>query len=212
MAAAEVEAYRELREQGAVLDVLRFPHGTPAQELVLEAMTHLVVRYDVRLRALNQGVIPEGVFRLKIHEEKLPLVPTPITFQELWGSGYDVAADRVEIFRYSSGSCATIAKEGLARALLNPPYGLRKHISAPFGSPEYAEKDRAWMRDFVHRFCAVVLELDDLRETAHLKIHEWATDWSNYFDAGREWWGTYCWTIEDPKRQWTTALLASASD
>ena len=45
-----------------------------------------------------------------------------------------------------------------------------------------------------------------------IKILEWSTDWSNFFDAGREWWGTFCWTIEDPLRKWTTAILASATD
>ena len=25
-----------------------------------------------------------------------------------------------------------------------------------------------------------------------LEVYEWTTDWSNYFDAGHEWWGTAC--------------------
>lgn len=26
-------------------------------------------------------------------------------------------------------------------------------------------------------------------------IRKWSTDWSNYFDAGNEWWGAFLWTL-----------------
>ncbi|MEZ4369625.1 MAG: hypothetical protein R3B07_02340 [Polyangiaceae bacterium] len=209
--AADVEAYAPFRAFGAVLEVVRFPYGTPIQELLLDAMRHLAARYDARLVSLN-GHIPDHVFRIKILEEKCPPVPTPITFQELWGSGYDVRADRIDVFAYSERGLSVKAHDGLGRALLDPPYGLRKGLGARLGTPAYPDLDRAWMRDCVHRFCSDVLELPDLRDTAHLTIHEWSTDWSNFFDAGREWWGTFCWTIEDPLRKWTTAILASSTD
>ena len=28
-----------------------------------------------------------------------------------------------------------------------------------------------------------------------IEIVSWSTDWSNYFDAGHEWWGAFFWTI-----------------
>lgn len=34
-------------------------------------------------------------------------------------------------------------------------------------------------------------------------IRKWSTDWSNYFDAGNEWWGAYLWTlVSDDGRGW----------
>ncbi|WP_145051409.1 hypothetical protein [Lignipirellula cremea] len=34
-------------------------------------------------------------------------------------------------------------------------------------------------------------------------IRKWSTDWSNYFDAGNEWWGAFLWTlVSDDGRGW----------
>ncbi|MBR0406029.1 MAG: hypothetical protein IJI68_12655 [Eggerthellaceae bacterium] len=45
-----------------------------------------------------------------------------------------------------------------------------------------------------------------------LEVFEWTTDWSNYFDAGHEWWGTACWSIYDKCLDRFVVLLASATD
>ena len=49
-------------------------------------------------------------------------------------------------------------------------------------------------------------------ETDALEVYEWTTDWSNYFDAGHEWWGTACWSIYDPHLDRFAVLFASATD
>ena len=36
--------------------------------------------------------------------------------------------------------------------------------------------------------------------------------WSDYFDAGLEWWGVWCLTIWNPKRRTISALIASTTD
>ncbi|NUU38812.1 hypothetical protein, partial [Pseudomonas sp. C2B4] len=36
--------------------------------------------------------------------------------------------------------------------------------------------------------------------------------WSDYFDAGLEWWGVWCLTIWNPKRRTLSALIASTTD
>ena len=45
-----------------------------------------------------------------------------------------------------------------------------------------------------------------------LEVFEWTTDWSNYFDAGREWWGTACWSVYDRRLDRFAVLFASATD
>ena len=45
-----------------------------------------------------------------------------------------------------------------------------------------------------------------------LEIYEWAGDWSNYFDAGFEWWGAYLWTICDRATGAIAAIGASTTD
>ena len=48
--------------------------------------------------------------------------------------------------------------------------------------------------------------------TDALEVYEWTTDWSNYFDAGHEWWGTACWSVYDKHLDRFVVLLASATD
>lgn len=48
--------------------------------------------------------------------------------------------------------------------------------------------------------------------TDGLEIYEWTTDWSNYFEAGHEWWGTACWSVYDRHMNRYVVILASATD
>ena len=48
--------------------------------------------------------------------------------------------------------------------------------------------------------------------TAGLEVYEWTTDWSDYFDDGREWWGTLCLTVYDKSLRRFVVILASATD
>ena len=48
--------------------------------------------------------------------------------------------------------------------------------------------------------------------TDALEVYRWTTDWSEYFDDGREWWGTLCLTVYDKKPDRFVVILASATD
>lgn len=48
--------------------------------------------------------------------------------------------------------------------------------------------------------------------TAHLEACQWSTDWSDYFDEGREWWGALCLTVYDSALRRFAVILASATD
>ncbi len=48
--------------------------------------------------------------------------------------------------------------------------------------------------------------------TDRLDVMEWSTDWSDYFDDGREWWGAMCCTVYDSTLDRFTVILASATD
>jgi len=48
--------------------------------------------------------------------------------------------------------------------------------------------------------------------TEALDIYEWTTDWSDYFDAGHEWYGACCWSIFDKSMNRYVVMLVSATD
>ena len=45
-----------------------------------------------------------------------------------------------------------------------------------------------------------------------LEVFEWTTDWSDYFDGGREWWGALCLTVYDRSLDRFVVIIASATD
>jgi len=45
-----------------------------------------------------------------------------------------------------------------------------------------------------------------------LDIYEWTTDWSEFFDAGHEWYGACCWSAYDKSLNRYVVMLVSATD
>ncbi len=91
----------------------------------------------------------------------------------------------------------------LVDALLDPPYGIRLD-----GGEETAKKQ------LVHRFLKLVLGYDAVAGSfeALPLVMAWSTDWSNYFEAGKEWWGAFYWTILLEEKQEIIVIGASATD
>lgn len=48
--------------------------------------------------------------------------------------------------------------------------------------------------------------------TDALDIYEWTTDWSDFFDAGHEWYGACCWSVYDKTLNRYAVMLVSATD
>ena len=62
-------------------------------------------------------------------------------------------------------------------------------------------------KDFAHVNAALFPNGTDT-----LEVFEWTTDWSDYFDEGREWWGTLCVTVYDKTLHRFVVIMASATD
>ena len=45
-----------------------------------------------------------------------------------------------------------------------------------------------------------------------IEVYEWSTDFSSYFDAGKEWWGEFYWTVYSFEKELFIAITASTSD
>ena len=90
-------------------------------------------------------------------------------------------------------------KMGLAHALLEPPYGL--------GLKKNVEKYTYLYKVFVQDFLGI-----NNRNKNSFTIYEWSDDWSNYFDDGKEWWGTYYWTIFNRNTNTIIVVGGSSTD
>jgi len=82
-------------------------------------------------------------------------------------------SERISAGAFFGGPAGGGFAQGFESAFKEPPYGMSKPVS--------------------ELYAAIVHELGLL--DPGLEIMRWSTDWSNYFDAGHEWWGAHLWTL-----------------
>lgn len=49
-------------------------------------------------------------------------------------------------------------------------------------------------------------------ETTDSIIYKWNDDWSNFFDPGKEWWGTFYWTVYNRANNTMIVLTSSETE
>jgi hypothetical protein len=128
----------------------------------------------------------ERFFRVRGDETNL--TGEPVSFRTFWG------ADNVELKPIGDRAWSIPNVDGYKTAFFHPPHGLQ-------GSPsEHTE--------LFADINAYVLGADP--EPA--EIFSWSADWSNYFEAGHEWWGAYYWTVRPAGSTRIAVVGASSTD
>lgn len=124
-----------------------------------------------------------------------------ISFEEFIGFDYQNQPVNIKDYRECD----------LAHALLEPPYGIKIEIDAEFGSEKY---HAIKTKEFTALYRLVLDDFVGLSEYSKedFIIYSWSDDWSNFFDAGKEWWGTFYWTVYNKKNTSIIILGASATD
>lgn len=84
---------------------------------------------------------------------------------------------------------------GVGYAFLHPPYHLKLKDSV---------KEEG---DFFFEFFNELFG-----ELNQIEVYEWSTDFSSYFDAGKEWWGEFYWTVYSFEKDLFIGITASTSD
>ena len=84
---------------------------------------------------------------------------------------------------------------GFIQAFFFPPHGLNL-------GDEYSEAV-----EYFNDFTAVFF--DELKD---LKIYTWSIDCTYFFEFGKEWWGSYFWTVYNPTKDIYIGIVASESD
>jgi hypothetical protein len=123
-----------------------------------------------------------------LHWNEAMLTGQRITFATFWGT------DDVEPKQISDRAWSTPAVDGYKTAFFHPPHGLHIHKNE--------------LADLFGHINEHVLGT----QPQQAEIFSWSTNWSNYFDAGHEWWGTFYWTIRQTDAQRIVVIGASATD
>jgi hypothetical protein len=91
--------------------------------------------------------------------------------------------------------------EGYAYAFCDPPYGLSDmQVPRRLETSEVSDLFESINRELLGGI------------TSQSIIYQWPVDWSNYFDAGQEWWGSFLWTFANPGFGRLIVLAASSTD
>jgi hypothetical protein len=125
-------------------------------------------------------------FRLRWDEAKSKGAQVP--FSTFWGT------EDVEAKPIGKGACSIPTVDGYKSAFFHPPHGLG-------GSAIETQELFAGINRFIFG-----------SDPSRAEIFSWSTDWSNYFDAGHEWWGAFFWTIRVSAPSRFVVIGASTTD
>lgn len=171
------------------------PVHHPYRAVANASLHALKVKYDARAH------VP---WKMRIDEEAFGTsIPIEISPTEFLGAQFNLTTKELFVWDYFGGAKywflpnETRIKEnahlpidgsGYSYALLDPPHGGLTHV-------------------LFLKLCEALF--GDLNK---LEIYAWPTDCSNYFDDGKEWWGTFFWTVYSPTYDWYIGILASSTD
>ncbi|MEX1028308.1 MAG: hypothetical protein WD049_09960 [Candidatus Paceibacterota bacterium] len=183
---------------------------------VLAALKEIQRRADdyAERTSKEQGIPTSRFFQVNIDSEAAKtLTPRRITWTEFLGPRYDFDRDGLivrgkgdflnEFFFFRdretrdniipSNRIDDGVGTGFAYAFSSPPYS----IQLPAGE----------LGELFDKFVQFIVFGSN-----ESLIFEWPTDWSNYFDAGKEWWGTFLWSISNPGSSRIVVIAASTTD
>jgi hypothetical protein len=163
----------------------------------LEVIRERVAEYATRT-SQREGIPIEKFLSIRIDPDRAAcLVGTGITYAEFLGPRYDL--ERGRIILQSGGTIP--GGIGYAYAFSDPPYTLYDHANKRRVSEDQAtELFHAINRQVVGGL------------TPESMIFQWPDDWSSYFDSGKEWWGTFLWTVANPGQGRVVVVAASTTD
>lgn len=209
-----------LKDIGVVLEtVILTPHEPvvdvyeTSRSAAISGMKILATRYELNFQKINLELNINDYFNIRIIDRQEPKGQA-IDFNTFVGPVYQFDDQGVTLFSCGTNRKAIYSEvtEGLVYALINTPHGLRlptvrrpKHTSG-------IEHNIHLKTDLFKSFLATILSVKVIADTNFLSIFSWSTDWSNYFDDGKEWWGEFCWTIYNCKENTFIFIAASTTD
>jgi hypothetical protein len=193
---AEPELIKLLEKYRAIGGVLDYVFLEPLEDACPERLHRAAALEGMAAidRRLEQWAIrhastkyPIEMF-FRVHWDESKLAGRPVSFSTFRGT------DDVEPKPHGQHAWGIPNVDGYKTAFFHPPYGLQA-----------SDDEQATLFVGINRF---VLGEDSVR----VEITEWSTDWSDYFEAGHEWWGAFYWTIRRSGTTRMTVVGASSTD
>lgn len=143
----------------------------------------------------GMAAIDRGLERWAIehHSDELPIERF---FRVTWDSSVLTGnrASFVEFWGTDDVEPKNPIADGFKTAFLDPPYGL---------SEPWEQRLKLFQE-----ITSTLLGGD----LPGAEIFSWSTNWSNYFDAGHEWWGAFYWTLRSENAAEFVVIAGSTTD
>jgi hypothetical protein len=194
---------RSYESMGGVLDFVFFdlpPSDEAEYDIHRSAAISTLEAIRRRIPLFQFSIRPEGA------------VGQPVSVEKFLGPHYDQRKGTYKLYgaRSKSGG-ADYTTEGYTDAFFDPPHGLGAKRRGMMPLREfYGSSSKPAYRDDRDLFRDMNVAL--FNNFADLTVYSWSTDWSTYFDQGKEWWGAHLWTVANPARNLLIGLGASSTD
>ena len=225
-----IEKYKAYEREGGVIDFRIFQLDTEQDDTPYQK--HLAVAQQTLISVAEEANtrLDRMAAKMKMNRGKLFTMDydfgvlkdsgKEISVQDFMGWQYEEVSGRVKILNYNLlnpktkgydlffyqnekeviENALTIDQEdkrqiGFVYAFLDPPY------SFMCGKTIFEKGN------FFLDFCRLLFT-----DISQIEVYKWSTDSSNYFDAGKEWWGAFFWTVYNPYQDWYIGIIASTTD
>jgi len=225
-----IEKYKAYEREGGVIDFRIFQldteqedtsyqkHLAVAQQTLISVAEEINTHLDRMAAKLKKN--RREFFTMDYDLAVLKDSGKEISVQDFMGWQYEEVSGRIKILSYNLlnpktkgydlffyqnekeviENALTIDQEdkrqiGFVYAFLDPPY------SFMCGKTIFEKGN------FFLDFCRLLFT-----DISQIEVYKWSTDSSNYFDAGKEWWGAFFWTVYNPYQDWYIGIIASTTD
>lgn len=194
----------------------------PALTALREKLAEAGCVFDFAVYTLEKGIDPSAA----LHRCALELLFADV--REQWLVNHQEAIKKFPQFSASNFhqldyDCAAASPEILPVEKVRDLFSCAAHpagascLFLSFSDPPYGFMKDADAKALFDQWCQILGLIPD-----HLpEVIDWVGDpdlepsrseWSNYFEAGKEWWGIWCLTIWNPVTRTLGVLAASATD
>lgn len=153
-------------------------------------------------------------FKITIDEDAArSLVPVQITWEKFLGLRYEFERQGLIVrgkgdFWNSFFFYSDPAKKRNIIPSEEIDYGIGTGFAYAFSSPPYRiQLSAEALGKLFDKFLNFII-----CGSSNSIIYEWPTNWSNYFEAGEEWWGSFLWTLSNPDSNQIIVIAASTTD
>ena len=218
-----IEKYKAYEREGGVIDFRIFQLDTEQEDTPYQK--HLAVAQQTLISVAEEANTRLDRMAAKLKMNRRELFTMDYDFNILKDSGKEISVQDFMGWQYEEVSGRII----LSGEKLYNQYFYYDDKEVPEKAVAMAEEDREKI-GFVYAFldppysfmCGkTIFEkgnffLDFCRllftDISQIEVCKWSTDSSNYFDAGKEWWGAFFWTVYNPYWDRYIGIVASTTD